>query len=572
MSYSLDPAGSINAITIVLALAIVAVLALAYLTSSTPDYHPSKFRSQSIRSKTRMLDGSAIVRHPLVPTCSAPLLTKFPSGAATAYSMFWGAVEKHVDKKYLAHRVASSWGWQTFGEIGARAKAFGGGLSQIVGLEPGAGADIPGAKQMLGLYLQGSPEWIIADFACVTYSLVSVPLYDTFDAPSLKHIINQTEMTAILTSSRNIGKVLDVSGECPTLRNVIVADLDDIPINLVERAAASNIKILTYKQIEVAGREKPKEPVPPTPENVFTICFTSGTTGLPKGAMITHQNIAAGGAGMCATLPEGYRLTDTDRHLSYLPLSHMFERITFHTLTALGAECGFYCGNITKLFDDLASFQPTLFPTVPRLLTRLFDKTNGAIAASNFFKQSLFDLAYAAKKRMLQNGRVTKQSVWDSLIFKRIQAHIGGKVKLVLTGAAPISPDVLEFVRIVLGCQVLEGYGQTESSAAGFVTTVGDYQFPYGSHVGVPFPSAEFKLVDVPSMNYLATDEPNPRGEICIRGPLVMKGYYKEPKLTSEAIDLEGWLHTGDVGEILPNGTLKITDRVKNIFKLSQGE
>ncbi|KAI8854147.1 long-chain-fatty-acid--CoA ligase 6 [Chytridium lagenaria] len=213
---------------------------------------------------------------------------------------------------------------------------------------------------------------------------------------------------------------------------------------------------------------------------------------------------------------------------------------------------------------------PTLFPTVPRLLSRLYDKVTQGVESSGFIKKWLFDFAYRSKLAELRAGRVTRNSVWDRLVFSKIQNKLGGNVRMMLTGAAPISPDILDFLRVVMGCQVLEGYGQTESSASGFVTIVGDYRtFP---HVGVPFTCCEYKLVDIPSMNYLASDLPNPRGEICIRGHNVMKSYYKAPELTAEALDEGGWLHTGDVGMINPDGTLAIIDRVKAQFKLQQGE
>ncbi|KNC97623.1 uncharacterized protein SPPG_07091 [Spizellomyces punctatus DAOM BR117] len=562
----------VDGLTVVLASAVVLVGALL-ASRKGPDFHPATFREQSHRSKTRNKGESAILRNPITPHGS-PLLASFSTKVNTAYDMFWTAVTEHGSRNYMAQRVAGSWVWETFAGVGSRAKNVGAGLIRVTGVAPlaGSGDGVPTSSQMVGIFLPNSPEWIITDHACTAYNLVTVPLYDTFDLASLEHIINQTGMTVIVLSAKHLNKIFDISGKCHALKYVVVVDLQNVPADVQQRADAVKVNVTTLQAVEQSGKANPREPVPPKPADVFTICYTSGTTGLPKGAMITHRNVVAAGAGMCATLPNAYKLNKSDRHLSYLPLSHMFERIVFHTLTHLGCEIGFFSGDITKLFDDIQTFQPTLFPTVPRLLGRLYDKVSGTIEQSGLVKKSVFNLAYGAKRRLLQSGRVTKDSIWDRLVFGKIQARIGGRVRTMLTGAAPISPDVIEFVRIVMGCQVLEGYGQTESTAAGCVTRVGDYQFPFGSHVGVPFPSVEVKLVDVPSMEYYATDKPNPRGEICFRGPLVMKGYFKEPKLTAEAIDSDGWLHTGDVGTILPNGTLKIIDRVKNIFKLSQGE
>ncbi|KAI9103146.1 hypothetical protein DFS34DRAFT_607642 [Phlyctochytrium arcticum] len=563
---------SVDGLTVLLASAIVLVGSFVFKRKA-PDVHPAVFREQAYIGKTRNEGETAIIRNTQTPH-GVPLMSTFDATTSTVYEMFNKAINDFGPQKFMAERHGSQWAWLTFEEAGKRAKQFGAGLLQLKGIErPQRTQDtVPAGSQMVGLFMGNCPEWIITDYACTLYGLVTVPLYDTFDVESLQHIISQTGMTSLIAHSKHINKIFDIAGRTNNLKNVILADVSQITPEIKERADALQIFVQTIKEAEQVGSSNPAEQLPPRPEDVFTICYTSGTTGLPKGVMITHQNIVSGGAGMLATIPEGYKLNSADRHLSYLPLSHMFERIVFHTLAYLGCEIGFFSGDIAKLFDDIDSFKPTLFPTVPRLLSRLYDKVNGTIAQSGIIKKTMFNLAYEVKKQTLRNGIITKTSFWDKLVFGKLQARIGGRVRMMLTGAAPISPDVIEFVRIVMGCQVLEGYGQTEAAAAGFVTKVGDYEFPWGSHVGTPFPSVEAKLVDVPSMEYYATDKPHPRGEICFRGPLVMKGYFKEPKMTAETVDKDGWLHTGDVGELLPNCTIKITDRVKNIFKLSQGE
>jgi long-chain acyl-CoA synthetase len=187
---------------------------------------------------------------------------------------------------------------------------------------------------------------------------------------------------------------------------------------------------------------------------------------------------------------------------------------------------------------------------------------------SGFISSNIFDVAYASKQEGLKEGYYT-HALWDATAFSSVREKLGGNIRLMVTGSAPIAPYVMEFLRICFACPVVEGYGQTECSAACTTTPIDETEI---GNVGIPFASCEIKLVDVPSMNYLHTDRPNPRGEVCFRGPICCKGYYKEPQKTTELIDKEGWYHSGDVGEFLPDGSLRIVDRVKNIFKLSHGE
>ncbi|KAJ3331582.1 Long chain acyl-CoA synthetase 7 peroxisomal, partial [Kappamyces sp. JEL0680] len=256
-------------------------------------------------------------------------------------------------------------------------------------------------------------------------------------------------------------------------------------------------------------------------------------------------------------------------------LSHSLERVFFHTLVHFGATVGFYRGDITALMDDIQTFRPTLLLVVPRLLDRIYQSIRHKLTdpSTPLLNRLAFQLAFSRKQTLLEDqGIVSSDTVWDRLVFAAIQNKLGGQVRGILTGAAPIASSTLAFLRIVLGAFIIEGYGLTETCAGGMLTQWGDHHPPYGSHVGVPFSSCEYKLADAAELNYLVTDIPNPRGEICIRGPIVMKGYYKDPEQTRQTIDADGWLHTGDVGEILPNHTLRIIDRLNSVFKLSQGK
>ncbi|MBX9640199.1 MAG: AMP-binding protein, partial [Mycobacteriaceae bacterium] len=249
--------------------------------------------------------------------------------------------------------------------------------------------------------------------------------------------------------------------------------------------------------------------------------------------------------------------------------AHVFERLIQAHSYYSGASVGFFRGNILGLIEDIALLKPTIFPSVPRLLNRIYDKITAAVNQLPPLKRKLFELGYAAKREYLYSEGATIHPFWDKLVFSKMAAVLGGRLRWILTGAAPISPQTVEFLRIVFCCRVMEGYGQTEGTGIGTTTLLHDVAV---GHVGPPNPACEVKLVDVADMDYLVSDRPNPRGELCVRGPSVIRGYYLMPDKTAETIDEEGWLHSGDVAELLPNGCFRIIDRKKNLFKLAQGE
>jgi len=255
--------------------------------------------------------------------------------------------------------------------------------------------------------------------------------------------------------------------------------------------------------------------------------------------------------------------------LSYLPLAHIYERVNQMAVIALGGAIGFFTGDPLRLLEDAQILRPNYFPSVPRVLNRIYQ---AAMVAGNVpgLKGAIFRRAVQTKLENLHATGVTTHPLWDRLVFRKIQTVLGGNVKLVICGSAAISAEVLDFLKIALACDIVEGYGMTENSALSTRGLSGD---PTSSGtVGPPQPAVELKLVDVPAMNYTSSDKPFPRGEICSRGPSVFTQYYKDEKNTKETMDSEGWLHTGDIGEIDDHGRFRIIDRVKNIMKLAQGE
>jgi len=288
--------------------------------------------------------------------------------------------------------------------------------------------------------------------------------------------------------------------------------------------------------------------------------------------MLTHGNIlAAVGVG---TYP-GISIFNTkshgpqEVHISYLPLAHVFETVVMQVCLYSGAAVGFYQGDTLKILDDLQALRPTCFVSVPRLYTRIYDKITSGAKAKGGLASALFSRALASKLEQLHATNTTKHPLWDALVFGKVQRQLGfDRCTKMICGSAPISAEVKDFLRVAMDVQFIEGYGLTETSAAATLCHPDDVS---NFHVGMPSLCCELKLVDVAEMGYASSKAP-PSGEVCVRGPCVFGGYYKMPDKTAEAFDDAGWFHTGDIGLWNERGCLRIVDRKKNIFKLSQGE
>ncbi|NXC16482.1 ACSL5 ligase, partial [Corythaeola cristata] len=486
------------------------------------------------------------------------LLSYYFEDAKTLYEVFQRGLDVSGNGNCLGYRKPNQpYQWLTYKQVLDRAQYLGSGL-----LQKGCK---PSPNQFIGIFAQNRPEWIISEYACYTYSMVAVPLYDTLGAEAIVYIVNKADISVVICDTPEKAQILLENCEqekTPCLKTIILMDLFDK--ELKDRGAKVGVEILLLQEVEELGRNNIREPVPPKPEDLCIVCFTSGTTGNPKGAMLTHQNVVADSAAFLRSTENTFECTSSDITMSYLPLAHMFERVVQTVAYSCGAKVGFFQGDIKLLTDDMKTLKPTLFPVVPRLLNRIYDKIQSG--AKSPMKRFLLNFAVVMKTAEIKQGLIRNDSIWDQLIFKKVQETMGGRVRIMVTGAAPISPSVLTFLRAALGCQIFEAYGQTECSAGCTFSMPGDWTT---GHVGAPLACNIIKLDDVEEMNYFSS---NNEGEVCIKGPNVFKGYLKDPEKTAEAIDKDGWLHTGDIGKWLPNGTLKIIDRKKNIFKLAQGE
>ncbi|KAL5969850.1 Long-chain-fatty-acid--CoA ligase 1 [Taenia solium] len=478
-----------------------------------------------------------------------PLVNKIED-VKIVYDIFRNTVKRQSNDPFIGWHdsLSAPYEWMTYDEVNRqiyfclnhkvneKVETCGSGLLQFEELTETS-------SKCVGLYATNCPGWLIAELGCWAYGLVVVPLYDTLGQEALKHICNEAELSVIVCDTpERAKKLIDARRSMPYLKHIVVlfskGELEDL-----RSAAGSNIRPLDE-------------------DGLITICYTSGTTGTPKGAMICNRNLIAIIAGTQRVL--GKFITKEDTILSFLPLAHIYEQYCEIYLMYVGARIGFYSGNITTVSEDLRMLRPTIFTSVPRLLCRIYDNVYERICKSTF-KQFL--LKFALKEKCHQvDKQIYNKSFWDSMIFSKILRNFGGRVRLVLVTGAPITPPVLRFTRAVFSCPVLEGYGCTETCGPVSSSLAGDLK---GSHVGAPWPSVEIKLTDVPDMDLVASRDN--RGEICVRGDSCISGYYKNPEKTAKLIDEDGWLHTGDVGT-WHEGCLKVVDRCKNIFKLAQGE
>uniref|UniRef100_A0A7N8YQJ1 Arachidonate--CoA ligase n=1 Tax=Mastacembelus armatus TaxID=205130 RepID=A0A7N8YQJ1_9TELE len=486
------------------------------------------------------------------------LLEYYYSDARTMYEVFQRGLRVSNNGPCLGSRKPNQpYEWQSYKEVADRAEYVGSAFLH-------RGHSYTGDK-FIGIFSQNRPEWTVSELACYTYSLVAVPLYDTLGTEAITYIIDKATISTVICDVPDKARmILDcVSGKGRTVKTIVLMEAFDS--ELVTRAKECGIEILSLTEFEVRLTNK----------SLFFVCFVVLDYILKKVSQLYYIYINFICICISVTIKRCFgklaeplfgslRPNSKDVVISFLPLAHMFERVVEGVILSQGARIGYFQGDIRLLMDDLKTLQPTVFPVVPRLLNRMFDKVFGQ--ANTPLKRWLLDFAFRRKEAEMKSGVMRKDSMWDKLIFRKVQVSLGGRVRLMITGAAPVSPTILTFLRAALGCQFYEGYGQTECTAGCTMSMPGDWT---AGHVGPPLPCNVVKLIDVAEMNYLAV---NGEGEVCVKGPNVFQGYLKDPERTAEAIDKDGWLHTGDIGKWLPNGTLKLIDRKKHIFKLAQGE
>ncbi|KAG5730358.1 Long-chain-fatty-acid--CoA ligase 2 [Termitomyces sp. T112] len=427
---------------------------------------------------------------------------------------------------------------------------------------------------IFNIYAQTSMHWQLMAHACSSISTTIATAYDTLGEAGLTHSLNEPECIGIFTNADLIKTVLNVLPNTPTVKFVFFDGEPPAVLVSALNNVRSDIHVISVSTLLERGRNLPPvhlslESRRPTKDTLACIMYTSGSTGAPKGVCITHGNLIASVGSVVHVF--GHHLPVRGRYLAYLPLAHVLEYIVELCALYTGVTSGYarpktlMDASVRGCQGDLAALRPNFMFGVPAVWETIRKGILGKVAEGGWARQKVFEAALALKKA----GVPVLSGVVDSLVLCKIREAIGGRLMFTMNGGAAISKDTQDFLSWVT-VPMMQGYGMTESCG---MCTLLPPELPVAGPVGLPVPSIEIKLLDVPSAGYSSKDVP-PRGEICIRGPSVTKGYYKRPDLNDDEniFTKDGWFRTGDVGQWNEDGTLSVIDRIKNLVKLQSGE
>lgn len=522
---------------------------------------------------------SAVFRH--WHFADKPLLKTFDPTIATVHDLFQSAADRFPNRNCLGERkwlpTSQTWDakftWLSYELVSERRKNFGTGL-----IELWQELDLPRESKGVAIWSHNRPEWHIVDLGCMSQGLFTVSLYETLGPHATEFILSHVELTTVATTISHLPILLKLAPRLPKLKLIVY--LDDANVDelmavdkssmLTDFKVQHGIALYSLAQVEKLGAASGRPMKPCRANDTYTINFTSGTTGVPKGVVLTHAACVASNCGARIAFE------DFDEHdviLSYLPLAHMLERVIEHLCLSVGASVGYFQGKLDGILEGMRALQPTLFVSVPRIFNSFNSAIRRATVEAGGFHGQLSQRAIRAK--MASMGLPMGQAylthpLYDRIWTPKIRSMLGlNRVKNLGGGSAPVDPQVQHFLSAALGARLYQGYGMTESAGYAFNQLVGDYST---GNCGPPSPCVEVCLESVPEMGYDANAKPHPRGELLMRGPIIFSSYLNNDEETSKVIEPDGWFHTGDVALIDELGRIHIIDRKKSIVKLSQGE
>jgi len=433
--------------------------------------------------------------------------------------------------------------------------------------------------RFLGIFARNCFEWAICDLACQLNQITSVTFYATLGDVAFNFIAEQTKLTTVCVSPENVSQLTSYIKKY-NIKSIINVILFDFTLwtneEHLKSLEALGLKVIPFSKL--LEKNNLMETIilnVSHPETILTLCYTSGTTGIPKGAKISQNNLVSSCLSVFKSADVKY--SPSENVLIYLPLAHIMERLNITASLIYGVKTGFLSGDVrTSLSEDMEILKPTIVLAVPRVLqlfrTKILDGLEKLPEGCK--KNTAMKAIRVKRENYREDNKNISHFLYDKTVFSKIREKFGGKIRAFVTGSAPLTDEVAIDIKIIFGCTLIEGYGLTETCAGCTISSINEYS---NNSSGGPLLNIKLKLVDVPEMKYdsktVLNGEPSPTGEVCIFGPNIFKGYFQNKKATDEAIDEEGWFHTGDIGRILPGDQgLKIIDRKKEIFKLAQGE
>ncbi|XP_020815591.1 long-chain-fatty-acid--CoA ligase 4 isoform X2 [Drosophila serrata] len=453
--------------------------------------------------------------------------------------------------------------WKTFTEAERTAANFGRGLREL-GQKP---------RENIVIFAETRAEWMIAAHGCFKQAMPIVTVYATLGDDGVAHCITETEVTTVITSHDLLPKFKTLLDKCPLVKNIIY--IEDQLHKTETTGFKAGVKIVPFNQVIKNGQDSKHENVPPKGDDIAIIMYTSGSTGTPKGVLLSHKNCIATMKGFCDMVP----IYPDDVLIGFLPLAHVFELVAESVCLMTGVPIG-YSTPLTLIdtsskikrgcSGDATVLKPTCMTSVPLILDRISKGINDKVNSGSAFRKALFKFLYQYKVQWVQRGY--KTPLIDKLVFKKVAKLMGGKVRIIMSGGAPLSADTHEQIKTCLCLELIQGYGLTETTSG---ATVMDYRDMTYGRTGGPLTVCDIRLVNWEEGNYRVTNKPHPQGEVLIGGECVSQGYYKLPGKTNEDFFEEGgrrWFKTGDIGEVQADGVLKIIDRKKDLVKLQAGE
>ncbi|CRK86999.1 CLUMA_CG000812, isoform A [Clunio marinus] len=451
--------------------------------------------------------------------------------------------------------------WMNFTETEEKARFFGRGMREL-GLQP---------KDKVVIFAETRAEWMIAAHGLFKQSCTIVTIYATLGDEAIMHGVNETEVKTIITSHELLPKIRKILNSIPNINTIIYFEDQ---LKKTDASGFGDVRVVPFSRVVENGSASKFEEFPPRTDDIAFIMYTSGSTGTPKGVLLTHSN--------CIATMECYcdlEILSGDVGIGFLPLAHVFELLAESVALLRGVPIGYSTPNtlldtsskvMKESKGDMTILQPTAMTIVPLILDRIIKTIDDKLNKGSAVEKAIFHLAYDYKRKWLARGFCTP--MLDALIFKKIAKILGGRMRVLVTGGAPLSPETQERIRVILCVSVVQGYGLTETTAGATLSSVRDSSV---GRVGAPSPLVDIRLVNWEEGHYRVTNKPYPQGEVLVGGFTISPGYYKLPDKTAEEFfeeDEKRWFRTGDIGEMHPDGVLKIIDRKKDLVKLQQGE